>query len=324
MFFSGAVKNLPHNSGECYSAPVKRSKVEPNRSPTLFEMDKSEKAKPLVNILNVERPYSEPGLYLGTCAFSANGWQGTFYPPGMQPREFLTHYATKFRTVEVDSTFYGTPSASTVSRWNEKTPPDFVFAAKVPQVVTHDKVLVDCEREFDEFIGRMNSLGEKLGPLILQFPYFSRSEFKSVNEFLPRLRFFLKRIHEIPIKFVVEIRNKTWLDQRFVDVLREHAVALALTDTSFLPRPWEIKEHFDFVTADFVYVRWLGDRKAIEAQTKTWDKTIIDRSEDLKNWAELFREFLRRDMKIYAYANNHYAGNGPGTVKLFWETLNKK
>ncbi len=84
-----------------------------------------------------------------------------------------------------------------------------------------------------------------------------------------------------------------------------------------------MSEQFDLVTADFVYVRCPGDRKAIESQMMTWDKTIIG-SEDLKNWAELFRQFMRRDLKIYAYANNHYAGNGPGTVKLFWEILNRK
>jgi uncharacterized protein YecE (DUF72 family) len=298
---------------------VKRSKEEPIRTPTLFEMDRLEKAGHLANIREVERPYSEPGLYLGTSAFTAAGWQGSFYPSGMRSQEFLTHYATKFRTVEVDSTFYGTPSTSTVAGWAEKTPSDFVFAAKVPQAITHEKVLVDCDPGFDEFIDRMQLLGEKLGPLVFQFPFFSKSEFKSANEFSARLRLFLKRIHEMPIKFVVEIRNKTWLDQRFAEVLREYGVALALTDTSFLPRPWEMKEQFDLVTADFVYVRWLGDRKAIESQTTTWDKTVVDRTEDLKNWVELFRQFMRRDLKIYAYANNHYAGNGPGTVRLFWD-----
>jgi uncharacterized protein YecE (DUF72 family) len=212
-------------------------------------MDKPEKTGHLANILNVKRPYSQPGLYLGTSVFTANGWQGSFYSPGMQAREFLTHYATKFRTVEVDSTFYGTPSASTVEAWNEKTPSDFVFSVKVPQVITHEKVLVDCDPEFDEFIDRMNLLSERLGPLVLQFPFFSKSEFKGANEFLPRLRFFLKRIHKMPIKFVVETRNKTWLYARFADVLREYNVALALTDTSFLPRPWEMNKQFDVVTA---------------------------------------------------------------------------
>ena len=111
----------------------------------------------------------------------------------MKPTNFLSYYATQFATVEVDSTFYRTPSASTVNGWYEKTPPDFVFAAKVPQVITHEKVLVDCEAEFDEFIGRMDLLDDKLGPLLLQFPYFNKSAFESVGEFLPRLRFFLKR-----------------------------------------------------------------------------------------------------------------------------------
>jgi|SRR5882762_5864753 len=298
---------------------MKRPKVQPISDPTLFEMGKLEKAADLMSKLNVERPYSEPDLYLGTSAFTANGWQGSFYPKGMKPTQYLSHYAQTFRTVEVDSTFYGTPSASTVTAWNEKTPPDFVFAAKVPQVITHEKVLVDCDAEFDEFIGRMKLLGAKLGPLVFQFPHFDQFQFKSALEFLPRLRFFLQKIRDIPVKFVIEIRNRQWLDARFADVLREYKVALALTDTSFLPRPWEMKEKFDPVTADFVYVRWLGNRKQIERQTTTWDKTVVDRSDDMKHWVELFRQFMRRDLKIYAYANNHYAGNGPGTVKLFWE-----
>ena len=286
-------------------------------------MDKLDKAAELTS-LRVERPYSEPGLYLGTSAFTAAGWQGLFYPKGMQPGQYLSHYATKFRTVEVDSTFYGTPSASTVIAWNEKTPADFVFAAKVPQVITHEKVLVDCEPEFDEFIDRMKLLGQKLGPLVFQFPHFDQFQFKSASEFLSRLRPFLQKLRDIPLKFVIEIRNKSWLDARFADVLREYGVALALTDTSFLPRPWEMKAKFDLVTSDFVYVRWLGNRNEIEKETTTWDKTVVDRTDDMKNWVELFRQFMRRDLKIYAYANNHYQGNGPGTVRLFWEIFNRK
>ena len=148
---------------------LKRPKVEPIREPTLFEMDKLEDAGRLANSLSVERPYSEPGLLLGTSAFTAAGWEGTFYPPGMKPRDYLSFYATQFKTVEVDSTFYRTPSVSTVTGWYEKTPPDFIFAAKVPRVVTHEKILVNCEAEFEEFLDRMDLLDEKLGPLLFQF-----------------------------------------------------------------------------------------------------------------------------------------------------------
>ena len=124
---------------------TKRPKVEPIRNPTLFEMDKLEQARNLANSLSLERPYSEPGLLLGTSAFTANGWAGAFYPPGMEPRDFLSYYAKQFQTVEIDSTYYGTPSESTVTSWYEKTPPDFVFAAKVPQVVAHQKALKDSQ-----------------------------------------------------------------------------------------------------------------------------------------------------------------------------------
>jgi hypothetical protein len=118
----------------------KRSEVEPIRQPTLFQMEKLEKAEERMDQLEAERPYSLPStnIFLGTSAFTASGWQGSFYPQGMRSRDFLSYYASQFQTVEIDSTFYGTPSASTVTGWNQKTPPDFTFAAKIPQAITHD------------------------------------------------------------------------------------------------------------------------------------------------------------------------------------------
>jgi uncharacterized protein YecE (DUF72 family) len=115
----------------------------------------------------------------------------------------------------------------------------------------------------------------------------------------------------------------TWLDKRLTDLLHEYNVALALTDLSRMPRPWEVKDELDLVTTDFVYVRWLGDRHGIEKMTQVWDKTIVDRTQDLKSWVWLFRQFVSRNLKVYAYANNHYAGNGPSTVKLFWDLWKK-
>ena len=250
-------------------------------------MEKLEKAAELTSELKVERPYSLPGILLGTSAFTADGWQGSFYPSGMKSRDFLSYYATQFATVEVDSTFYGCPSASTVNNWAARTPEDFIFSVKVPQIITHEKTLVDCDSEFDEFVKTMDILGPKLGPMVFQFPVFDRWKFPKQDSFLTVLEPFLKKF-PADHKYVVEIRNKTWLDARFADVFRESNVALALTDTSFMPRPWEMKEKFGLITADFAYVRWLGDRKAIERQTTTWDKAVIDRRDDLKNWVELF------------------------------------
>ena len=266
-------------------------------------------------------------IFAGTSAFTAAGWEGTFYPAGMKPADYLRHYATRFRTVEVDSTFYGTPKAERVRAWYEKTPADFVFAAKVPQVITHEKILVDCDAELAEFLQTMEQLGEKLGPLLLQFGYFSPGVLKNGAQFVARLEPFLKKLPEFcarPHRFVVEIRNKAWLERPLLETLREHNVALALTDHSFMPRPWELKKDLDVITADFAYVRWLGDRKGIEEITTRWDQTVVDHRGDLLRWVDMFRELRRRNLQVYAYANNHYAGNGPGTVKLFWDLYEDK
>jgi uncharacterized protein YecE (DUF72 family) len=300
----------------------KHSRAESIRQPTLFELDKQNE---VVAPHEIVRPFSLPDVLLGTSSFTATGWQGSFYPQGMRSRDFLSYYANKFPTVEIDSTFYGTPSASTVAGWNEKTPGDFIFAAKVPQVVTHEKVLVDCDSEFEEFVKTMDILGPKLGPMVFQFPSFDRWKFPKQESFLAVLSPFLKKL-PADHKYVIEIRNKTWLDARFADVLRQHNIALALTDTSFMPRPWELKQKFDLVTADFAYIRWLGDRKGIEKQTTTWDKTVVDRTRDLKNWVEVFKSLVSNTkvLKIFAFSNNHYAGHGPATAKLFMDLWNKK
>ena len=235
--------------------------------------------------LKIERAYSIPGIRLGTSAFTANGWNG------MQSRNYLSYYATQFDSVEVDSTFYGTPKASTVNAWYNKTPADFVFAAKVPQTITHEKVLVDCDPEWTEFLTTMDLLGEKLGPLIFQFGFFSGSVFKNAGEFHSRLRPFLQKLPK-DHRFVVEIRNKKWLDAKFVDLLREHNVALALTDTSFMPRPWDLEEPLGLITADFTYVRWLGNRKEIEELTTTWDHTILDREPEIEEWVQILKRVV--------------------------------
>src|SRR5260370_3043978 len=107
-------------------------------------MDKVGDVAELTTDRNVQREYSEANLYLGTSSFTADGWAGSFYPKGMQPREYLSHYAKTFRTVEIDSTFYATPSEATVLNSHERTPSYFVFAVQLPPVITHQKVHQDC------------------------------------------------------------------------------------------------------------------------------------------------------------------------------------
>ena len=257
-------------------------------------------------------------IRLGTSSFTAAGWEGSFYPRGMQSADRLTFYAGHFNTVEIDSTFYACPSVRTVEGWAAKTPADFIFSVKVPQTVTHEKVLVGCDPEMKQFVEAMGILGKKLGPMVLQFPFFGKEAFKSQTDFLDRLIPFLKKLPQ-GYMFAVEIRNREWLDAQFAGMLRDFKVALVLQDQSRMPFPNELAKQFDPITADWMYIRWLGDRKGIERITTTWDKTVIDRTDEIRSWVDVCYETVRRGVKVFGYANNHYGGHAPATIRQFRE-----
>jgi uncharacterized protein YecE (DUF72 family) len=117
-----------------------------------------------------------------------------------------------------------------------RTPNGFVFSVKVPQTITHDKVLVGCDAEIAEFLETMDILGEKLGPIIFQFPFFNRSIFPDRHAFTDRLVPFLKKL-PADHKFGIEIRNRDWLNAEFADLSRHHQIALVLQDRSWMPNP---------------------------------------------------------------------------------------
>ena len=114
-------------------------------------------------------------LYLGTSSWTAAGWETAIYPPKTKKENFLSFYAGRFNSVEIDSTFYRIPTAKTVQQWRERTPDNFVFAAKPRQSITHEKCLVGADADLNEFLGVMDLLGPKLGPLLIQMPYCNNS-----------------------------------------------------------------------------------------------------------------------------------------------------
>jgi uncharacterized protein YecE (DUF72 family) len=234
----------------------------------------------------------------------------------MRPSDYLRFYAERFHTVEVDSTFYACPSVRTVENWNARTPDGFLFSVKVPQTITHDKVLVDCDAEFSEFMETMDILGPKLGPIVFQFPFFAKNVLRDRHEFTDRLVPFLKKL-PADHKFGIEVRNRPWLDAEFANLLRDHQIALVLQDRSWMPNPLELQ--FDPITAGWTYIRWLGDRKKIEAQTMTWDKVVVDRTTELTSWVDFCYRIMNRGVLVYAYANNHFQGHGPATIAKFLE-----
>lgn len=265
----------------------------------------------------------------GTSSFSSPDWVGPFYPKGTDPGDFLRHYAKQFDTVEVDSTYYAIPSETVVDGWGKKTPEGFLLSCKFPRSIVHggDGAQPDSEklltaehtyRERDEFLEVIGRLGDRLGTLVLQFPYFSRNAFAAPEAFFDRLDDFLA---DLPADFdyAVEIRNRNWITPEFAHLCRGHDAAMVLVDQAWMPHGDEIEERFDPVTGHAVYVRLIGDRKEIEAITQRWDVEVVDRKERLARWANFLARIVRKGVPVQVYVNNHYAGHAPTTTRRLQE-----
>jgi len=247
---------------------------------------------------------AEPGrILIGTQGFAFDDWVGPFYPPGTAKRAYLEAYAARFPTVEIDSTFYAPPRPAVVDGWRDRTPEGFVFSAKFPRSITHDKKLDRAQAEAEDFVARMQRLGDKLGVLTLQFAYdFSPDYFDVLDAFLARL--------PRGPRYAVEVRNRKWFVQPLAEMLTRHQVALVLQDLYYMPK-------LDWVTADFSVVRWLGRRKDIEQ----FDRIQIDRTDEMRDWSQTVMGFIRQGLDLYGYFNNHYAGHSPASARAFAKML---
>ncbi|MPZ76046.1 MAG: DUF72 domain-containing protein [Deltaproteobacteria bacterium] len=261
-------------------------------------------------------------VYVGTSSWSCQDWLGSFYPANLKPRQFIECYARHFRAVEIDSTYYSIPAPSVVTAWKERTPPGFIFSAQVPGAITHHKILQDCQQEFTMFLKRLEPLEDRLGPLLLQFPYFNKNSFASRHQFDKLLRPFLKTLPG-DFKFALEIRNKTWISWDFLELLREHSVAFVLVAQAWMPSIDVLARALDLVTGDFFYVRFIGDRTAIESKTRRWDRLVEDKTSEMSVWAGELKKIVGTGVRTYAFFNNHYAGFAPGSVKLFHDLWQK-
>ena len=244
----------------------------------------------------------EPGFYLGTSGWSYADWEGTLYPVGLPAASRLAEYAKHYATVEIDSTFYGTPRRSTIEKWREVVPEGFLFAAKFPRELTHERNLAGCEEPAETFVRTMALLDDRLGPLLLQLPpSFTVEGMGVLEDFLVAL--------PQGLRYAVEVRHKSWLGSDLPEMLREHGVALTLIDYPRMPRMEE-------ATAGFVYIRWLGNRREFPSG-HTHAKR--DRTEDLLWWSERVGRFLSEGREVFAYANNHYQNHSPSTLEHFVE-----
>jgi uncharacterized protein YecE (DUF72 family) len=246
-------------------------------------------------------------VHVGTMGWSYDFWKGSFYPKNLASSEFLAYYSRQFDTVEVDSTFYRIPRKQTVLEWKDQTSENFLFSLKFPRIITHVKMLKNCQEETKVFLERVEFLGEKLGPLLLQFP----SSFG--NEQVSTLREFLKNVPK-KHRYVVEVRNKKLLNDSLFSILKEYNVVLAWVQSPYMPIITEM-------TSNSVYVRWEGDRKKING---TLGKIELDRTGDIKLWADKLKQFWDRKIEVFGYFSKYYSGYPPSDVHEFLKIAKTK
>ena len=229
-------------------------------------------------------------------------WVGPFYKSATESK--LAAYARVFDTAEINSTFYRPPTKGMVIGWVRYTHDAFRFAAKVPQSVTHDRLLeVDrgAAKELLDFCGLMRPLLDagKLGPLLLQLP--------------PRLRFEPDRLERffdiLPPEFTwaVEPRNKSWMVDEAFDLLRQRSLAYTIVDEPLLPPTLG-------VTAKTAYVRWHG-----HGRDPWYDYRYSE--EELAAWVPKVQEVAAKADEVYGFWNNHYHGYAPENALQVLEML---
>jgi uncharacterized protein YecE (DUF72 family) len=213
-------------------------------------------------------------LYVGTSGYSYKEWKGAFYPKDLPAKGMLRYYGERFRTVEINNTFYRMPKASVLETWAAEVPADFKFVLKASQRITHMQRLKEVNDSVSYLLETAGVLAERLGPLLFQLP-------PNMKKDAPRLRDFLALLPRG--RAALEFRHASWFDDEVFDLLREHQVALCIAEAEdgvevpFLP------------TADFGYLR-LRRPDYGDPELRAW----IDRVRQ-PTWRNVFVFFKHED-----------------------------
>lgn len=242
-------------------------------------------------------------------------WRGTFYPAGLAQKRELEYASQRFRSIEINGSFYSLQRPSSYEAWRDQTPDDFVFSVKGGRFITHNKKLRDCEAPLANFFASgVLALREKLGPILWQLPpqlAFDAARMREFFSLLPRttraaarlarrhddrlkIAPYLKIDANRPLRYALEVRHESFRDPRFVDVLRESDIALCVADTA---GKWPFLED---VTADFVYVRLHGGK---ELYVSGYGPRELDA------WAARIERWRPRD--VYVYFDNDVKARAP-------------
>ena len=226
---------------------------------------------------------------LGTSGWSYAEWVGVFYPTSSESK--LGFYTRVFPTAEIDSTFYALPKEGMVIGWDRYSPRNFVFNAKLPQTVTHERLEAlgkPLEEELDRFATLMQPLNSsgKPGCLLIQLPPKYRYDPSHLEGFLSVLPH--------GFKYAIEFRHKTWLRDETWRILSKYNVANTIVDEPLLPPEFH-------VTADFAYIRWHG-----RGERPWYDYHYTEKQ--LEEWVPKVKEVEASAKTTYGYFNNHFHG----------------
>lgn len=197
-------------------------------------------------------------IRVGTSGYQYPQWKGRFYPKEMSARKMLAFYSAEFDTVEINSSFYRKPTALQLRGWAAQVPPEFRFAMKAWQRITHHRRLHECAGAVNAFARSARALKERLGPVLYQLP-------PNLKVDVPLLRDFL-RILPGDLRAAFEFRHESWFRDATWDTLRERGAALCIADTDDLLTPV-------VRTADFGYFR-LRRLDYDAAALRRWSRSI--------------------------------------------------
>ncbi|MDQ6836910.1 MAG: DUF72 domain-containing protein [Actinomycetota bacterium] len=232
-------------------------------------------------------------VLIGTSGWHYRHWRGGFYPDGLPARRWLSHYAGKFATVEVNNAFYRLPDTHTFSAWAANLPDDFSVAVKASRYLTHVRRLRDPEEPVTRLMGRAQALGSKLGPVLLQLPPNLPVDLKALE----------RTLEAFPdgTRVAVEPRHESWFATGLRALLSERGTALCLTDTDGRGTPrWR--------TTSWGYVRFHHGRGRPDS--------CYGRSA-LRTWASVLAELWPASADIYSYFNNDTNGCAPRDTRRF-------
>ena len=242
-----------------------------------------------------------------------------FYPTGLPESRWLEFYSRYFSAVELDSTFYHAPAAEVALRWIEMTPANFRFACKLPRAITHLCRLRDCTAELNQFCAAIEPLASKLQVILIQLPpSFTPKEGK------PALRAFLKQLPKA-FRFAIEFRHPGWHRPQIIGLLEKYRICWVWADTT--PLNERNLAPFEFLprTADFLYLRLLGDYTTkYDADGKhlhRYEKLLWKREAALESWALKVERHLSEVRRVWALVGNHFEGFAPETCQRLAERL---